>query len=512
MESVLRELRSRVQKQQFATWFCGLKLLSLGEKEVEFGVPSGFVRDWLTRHYLDLVSASVKAADKEKDRRVKLSVSGQGLAVFSERVASEEGGAKRALDRGDMDTSAAAGGAAGQRETGPLDSGRQSQPTPTLISNQVAQVWPPAGVASRTPAGEGAASEHLGVANQRSATSLLNPNYTFEQFVVGPCNRLSHAASLAIGDNPGRAYNPLFIHGNVGLGKTHLLQATCHAICQNNEAARVVYMSCEEFTNRFIHSIQNGRLNDFRDYHRSVDVLVIDDIQFLANKEKTQDEFFHTFNALYNSQRQIVISSDRPPLEIPTISERLVSRFKWGLVAEMEMPCFETRVAIVKRKARSRRVELADDVAYFIAERIDTNIRELEGAVIKIIGLSTITERPICSELAEEALRGTTVSRTSQVTFADVMDLITAEFSLTAREITGKSRTQAISLPRQIGMYLSRELTEHSLEEVGQFFGNRDHTTVLYAVQKIKTRSKDDRMFRDLLGNLRSRLQTGGLR
>ncbi|MHC5063788.1 MAG: chromosomal replication initiator protein DnaA [Planctomycetota bacterium] len=392
-----------------------------------------------------------------------------------------------------------------------------------------AQVWQPAGVASPFPKGGQAGGEQgpsaraaesslersgsgVGAASGGRNESRLNENYTFEQFVVGPCNRLSHAAALAIGDSPGRAYNPLFIHGNVGLGKTHLLQATCHAIRQKKGDARVVYMSCEDFTNRFIHSIQNGQLNQFREYHRSVDVLVIDDIQFLANKEKTQDEFFHTFNALYNCQRQIFLSSDRPPLEIPTIEERLVSRFKWGLVAEMELPCFETRVAIVKRKARSRRVELADEVAYFIAERIDTNIRELEGAVIKIIGLSTITERPICNELAEEALRGVAVSRSNQVTFSDVMDLITGEFSLTAREITGKSRTQAISLPRQIGMYLSRELTEHSLEEVGRFFGNRDHTTVLYAVQKIKTRVKDDRMFRDLLGNLRSRLQSGSLR
>ena len=499
MEGVLRELRSRVHKQQFATWFCGMTLLSLGEQEVEFGVPSGFVRDWLTRNYLDLVSESVRAADSDKDRRVKLSVDARSTAVFSQGSSLTENLAEPGR--------IGLGGAETRRESDPGRSG----------TGQGAQAWQPTGVAARASAGEGHGGEGFaakppGLDGRGSRPSHLNPEYCFEQFVVGPCNRLSHAACLAIGDNPGRAYNPLFIHGNVGLGKTHLLQATCHAISKTKEAARVVYMSCEEFTNCFIHSIQNGRLDDFRDYHRSVDVLVIDDIQFLANKEKTQDEFFHTFNALYNSQRQIVISSDRPPLEIPTIEERLVSRFKWGLVAEMEVPCFETRVAIVKRKARSRRVELADEVALYIAERIDTNIRELEGAVIKIIGLSTITERPICSQIAEEALRGVAVSRGNQVTFADVMDLITGEFSLTAREITGKSRTQAISLPRQIGMYLSRELTEHSLEEVGQFFGNRDHTTVLYAVRKIDNRSKDDRMFRELLGTLRNRLQIGGLR
>lgn len=466
LDSVLQELRSRLREEQFATWFRGFDLVEVRPEEVEFSVPSGFVRDWLTRHYFSVLDSAVRAAEPDANRAIKLTI---------DRNADQSPAVDAQLR------------AAAAAEQGAPSEKPRSKPLGRTVME---------------PQREGS----------MAGSVELNGDYTFENFVVGPCNRLAHAACMAIGDNPGRAYNPLFVHGNVGLGKTHLLQATCHTIQRKQPSARVLYMSCEDFTNSFIQSIQSGRLEEFREYHRSIDVLVIDDIQFLAGKEKTQEEFFHTFNALYNTQRQIVISSDRTPLEIPTIEERLVSRFKWGLVADMEVPCFETRVAILKRKARSRGVEMEDDVAYFIAERVDTNIRELEGAVIKIIGVSTITDRKIDTALAEEALRGVAAARKNQVNFGDIMDLITMEFSLSARDITGKSRTQAVSLPRQIGMYLSRELMDHSLEEVGRFYGNRDHTTVLYAVQKIKKRVKEDRLFRDLINNLRSRLQSGSLR
>jgi chromosomal replication initiator protein len=335
----------------------------------------------------------------------------------------------------------------------------------------------------------------------------LNTNYTFDQFVVGPCNRLSHAAALAVGDNPGRAYNPLFVHGNVGLGKTHLLQAICHEIRRKDEHARVLYLSCEEFTNRFIHAIQSGRLDDFRNLHRTADVLVIDDIQFLAGKDKTQDEFFHTFNALYNANRQIVLSSDRAPTEIPTVEERLVSRFKWGLVVEMEVPCLETRAAIVRRKARSKQIDLPEDVAFVIAKRVDTNIRELEGAITKVLGVAQITGRPITVELVGEALRGVVSQRSRPISVSDVVNLVSTEFSIAARELTGKGRTQTVSQPRQICMYLLRQVTDLSYEEIGGYFGDRDHTTVLYAVKRMDRRTKEDRMFRDLVQKLMSRLR-----
>jgi chromosomal replication initiator protein len=340
----------------------------------------------------------------------------------------------------------------------------------------------------------------------------LNPNYTFDKFVVGSCNRLAHAATLAAGENPGSAYNPLFIHGNVGLGKSHLLQAICQNVMKQTPQARVLYLSCEDFTNTFINAIQSNALDEFRNFHRRVDVLVIDDIQFLANKDKTQDEFFHTFNALYDAQKQIVMSSDRPPVDIPTIEERLVSRFKWGLVAEIEAPCFDTRVAIVRRKAKGRGVDFTEEVANYIAERVTVNIRELEGAVIKVVGVAAITGRPVSLQLAEEALRGVAVTRLALVSVDDVLGLITAEFALSARDLTGKSRTQAVSLPRQIAMFLLREHTEMSLEDIGRIFGNRDHTTVLYAVTKIRDRTQTDRMFKEMLDGLGARLMGRQLR
>ena len=258
-------------------------------------------------------------------------------------------------------------------------------------------------------------------------------------------------------------------------------------------------------------SSNSNQRDAFRDFHRSADVLVIDDVQFLANKDKTQDEFFHTFNALYDGQKQIVLSSDRPPVEIPTIEERLVSRFKWGLVAEVEAPCFETRAAIVRRKAKCRGVDLPEEVAAFLAERITTNIRELEGAVIKVVGIAAITEQPITLALAEKSMRGMPV-RHNQVSVDDVMTLITTEFAISARELTGKGRTQTVSLPRQIAMFLLREHTESSLEDIGRIFGGRDHTTVLYAVTKIRERSQKDRMFKELLDGLSNRLVTRGFR
>ncbi|MCC6671396.1 MAG: chromosomal replication initiator protein DnaA [Planctomycetes bacterium] len=463
---VLREVRARIRQEQFDSWFSGMRLVSLAPEEIEFSVPTGFVRNWLTRNFLGAIQEAVLAAGKVL-RRIRLTVQ------------------------------------AGP-EAGPA---RRDDPDDTRRNAVEAAVGGPAGPIDPTP-GSSAAPEPEG----ESSDPILNQNYSFEQFVIGPCNRLSHAAALAVAQNPGRAYNPLFLHGHVGLGKTHLLQAICHTALglRRPRRLRVVYTSCEDFTNRFIQAVQDGTLDRFRRSYRTADVLVVDDIQFLSGKEKTQEEFFHTFNDLYNWQKQIVISSDRGPERIEAFQERLLSRFKWGMVAEMERPCFETRMAIVKRKARMRSVELSDDVAWYIAERIDTNIRELEGAVIKVIGIAAVTEREVSQEVAEEALRGTAQVRSSHVTLQEVMSLITEEFSISPRDLTGKKRTQAVSLPRQIGMFLAREYTEHSLEEIGRFFGNRDHTTVIYAVSKVRTRAGEDRMFQDLLTTLRTRLQGNG--
>lgn len=472
---VLRALQKRMRREQYETWFHGFRLGELTEESVEFTVPSVFVRDWLSKNYQEDIEAAVEAADGIR-RSVRISLDDQQARPTP-------------------------------RHRPPLQQEASASATATAMEVDTAvDVFDEAAALAAGPA----RSANGAPAKRDPYLTRLNRDYVFDHYVVGSCNRLSYAACVGIGENPGRNYNPLFIHGNVGLGKTHLLQATCHAILRKQRDARVLYLSCEDFTNRFIHAIQNHQLDEFRELHRNVDILVIDDVQFLAKKERTQDEFFHTFNALYNANRQIVISSDRPPLEIPTIEERLVSRFKWGLVAEMEKPDFETRVAIVKRKGRVRGVDFNDDVAHFIAERINSNIRELEGAVVKVVGMAALVERDINVELVSEALNGSRSphQRRSQVGLPDIMSLITREFSISAKEICGKRRTQAVSLPRQIGMYLSRESTEHSLEEIGRFFGNRDHTTVLYAVTKIKNRSKDDRMFRELLQNLNEQLMT----
>lgn len=480
LRTIVQQLSARVRREQLETWFRSLDVRRADDHEIELSVTSQFVRDWLAKNYLGVLGEVVGSLGQQKRRVVLTHRDEDGwdsLRFVQPNSVSDE--IDRLMRLRDERTPAgpvtAAAGTGSSGSMSPVLPAATGLPAPRRLGNQ------------------------------------LNPNYTFDKFVVGPCNRLAHASALAIGENPGCAYNPLFVHGNVGLGKSHLLQAICHTVMRRDPKARVLYLSCEDFTNAFIQSIQSHQVDHFRDIYRSADVLVIDDVQFLANKDKTQDEFFHTFNALYDAQKQIVLSSDRPPVEIPTIEERLVSRFKWGLVAEVEAPCFDTRVAIVRRKAAGRGVDLPEDVARFLAERVATNIRELEGAVIKVVGIAAITEQPITLALAESCIRGMPVRQT-QVSADDIMSLITSEFAITARELTGKSRTQTVSLPRQIAMYLLREHTESSLEDVGRIFGNRDHTTVLYAVNKIKERTQKDRMFKELLDGLGSRLMTRGFR
>jgi chromosomal replication initiator protein len=491
LRSVLQALGTRVRREQLETWFRSLDVQRAEEGEIEFSVTSQFVRDWLQRNFLAVLQESVASLGAPQ-RRILLT------------LRDEDGWDNlRLTEPGVMSVGQLGGplGDAVDRLTPIREDRAASSPVSLPHAQQYpSQQHPPSGhsqMGRTTPA--------------RRGSNPLNPNYTFDKFVVGSCNRLAHASSLAIGENPGSAYNPLFVHGNVGLGKSHLLQAICHTVSRRGQDARVVYLSCEDFTNAFIQAIQHNQLDAFRDYYRHADVLVIDDVQFLANKEKTQDEFFHTFNALYDAQKQIVLSSDRPPVEIPTIEERLVSRFKWGLVAEVEAPCFETRAAIVRRKAMGRGVELPDDVARLLAERVTSNIRELEGAVIKVVGYAGITGQPITLALAESCVRGMPVHH-AQVSSEDVMTLVTTEFAITARELIGKSRTQTVSLPRQVAMFLLREHTENSLEDVGRIFGNRDHTTVLYAVTKIRDRSQKDRLFKELLEGLSNRLLTRSFR
>ncbi len=503
LEQVLQSLAQRMRRENYEYWFRSFQLHLKDENKVEFKVPSVFIRDWLNRNYLETICQAVEEVSGQR-LTVNITLDPELQPQELETAALETGatGTFHALSEdihGVMDeVGQAMGGDHGMAAT----ASSSDLGSPAIGGNGLGQRGPDLYSSQQ---GNRPAQRSGGL----NSPTTLNQDYTFEQFVVGPCNQLSHAASLAVGQNPGCAYNPLFIHGNVGLGKTHLLQSICHVIKRQHGVSRVLYLSCEDFTNRFISSAQNRSLDQFREFYRNADVLVIDDVQFLAGKEKTQSEFFHTFNHLYNAKKQIVISSDRPPPEIPTVEERLVSRFKWGLVTHMEQPCFDTRLTIVKRKARLRSTELSDDVCQFIAEQITANVRELEGAVIKVLGLAAITDRPHDLALAEEALQGISTPQPYHIRVSDIISLITSEFSISARELTGKKRTQAISLPRQIGMYLARERTEHSLEDIGRSFGNRDHTTVIYAVSKIKELAKKDRMFKELLARLSNRLCKG---
>lgn len=314
---------------------------------------------------------------------------------------------------------------------------------------------------------------------------FLNSNYTFDGFVIGPGNRFAHAAAMAVAEAPARQYNPLFIYGPVGLGKTHLMQAIAHEIHQKNQEARVLYISSEKFTNQLITSIQTKSTQQFRAKYRNVDLLLIDDIHFIAGKEATQEEFFHTFNTLYDAHKQIVVTSDRSPKEIPGLEERLVSRFGWGLVTDIQPPDFETRVAILKKKMEKETVVVPDDVCYFIASKIRSNIRELEGALIRVVAYCTLTGQTVDMKRAQEVLRDSLKEEEQNISMERIQRVVADFFNMKVSDLRAKRRNRSVAHPRQIAMYLIRTLTSHSLPEIGEYFGGRDHTTVLHSFNKI---------------------------
>jgi chromosomal replication initiator protein len=323
--------------------------------------------------------------------------------------------------------------------------------------------------------------------------NILNPKYLFDTFVIGSGNRFAHAASLAVAEAPAKAYNPLFIYGGVGLGKTHLMHAIGHYVLEHKPNAKVVYLSSEKFTNEFINSIRDNKAVEFRNKYRNVDVLLIDDIQFLAGKESTQEEFFHTFNTLHEESKQIVISSDRPPREIPTLEDRLRSRFEWGLITDITPPDLETRIAILRKKAKAEGLDIPNEVMLYIANQIDTNIRELEGALIRVVAYSSLINKDINADLASEALKDIIPSSKPRViTIHEIQRTVGELFSVKLEDFKAKKRTKSVAFPRQIAMYLSRELTDYSLPKIGEEFGGRDHTTVIHAHEKISKLMQTD--------------------
>lgn len=446
---LLDNLKDMVGQQHFERWFQSIDLIDDGQNTIEIPLPNVYYCQWYERNYGTLIQKALETT-----------LGGSYKVRFS--VSANSNGPT---------------GADGQMPlfgVGPQAEGEtpgESKPVvPTTVETK------------ETPRCE------LG----------LNRNFTFDRFIVGSCNRFAHAAALAVAENPGKAYNPVFIHGSVGLGKTHLLQAICHTVLDRNPKTDICYRSCEGFVNDYIAAIQAGKLEQFRNRYRQIDILVIDDIHFLGKGDKpaSQEEFFHTFNALHNSQRQIILSSDSPPQNIPNLIDRLVSRFKWGVVARLDAPDFETSAAILRSKATLGGTDVPDEAISFLATNISTNVRDLEGAINTVIGLSRATHRPIDVTLAKEAIKDIVKIGAYPITFETVQKAVSGHFNLTPSDLQSKKRDRTITTARQIGIYLARLLNPYySLEEIGNAFGGRDHSTVLYAIEKVKQRISKDKQF-----------------
>ncbi len=450
-EKFHQAIRQLVRKQQYDLWFRSVKVHSAEPEQVTLSVSNAFISEWLSSYYSDVIQQAIHQG---------LEQAGPFRLIVEQQRLEDEAGA----------------GASGPRS-----------------SPAVVQADP-------------AAENHQFFL--QNSDVVLNKKYTFDNFVVGPSNQLAHAAALAVAEAPAGSYNPLFLHGNVGLGKTHLLQAICQKAMDSGRTMNVLYLSSETFVNQFISAIEKGDLDRFRYKYRNVDILLIDDIHLLANKERTQDEFFHTFNHLYNGGKQIVLSSDSPPGEIPTLKERLISRFKWGLVAELAPPGFETRLAILRRKARMMDLTIPEEVLSFLAENIDTNIRELEGAVTKVVGYAQLIHQVVDIDLARQVLGLRNPGRSGAVTGIDrILDVVCKHFGVRVTDLQGRKRTHSIAFPRQVAMFLARKLTPLSLEEIGGHFGGRDHSTVLYAIDKIRKKVEADVEFAERVTTLDQQAQ-----
>ena len=456
---ILHSLEGRVTQQTLDTWFRPIQFerLDNSEQVIHLRAPNQIVKDWVVSNY-------AKALDESLD---ELRMSGYSVGWVIGKVPDWIG------------------------DTVPV----------TAEAERLSDVIELRGSAAQL---ESAARIDTSPAPEPS----LSAKYTYESFVVGSCNQFAHAASLAVAEAPGRTYNPLYLYGGVGLGKTHLMHACGHAIKSRNQHLKLCYISSERFMNDLINAIRYDKTQSFREKYRSVDVLLIDDVQFMAGKERTQEEFFHTFNALYDQQKQIVISSDCPPREIPTLEERLHSRFEWGLIADIEPPDLETKIAILKRKGDLIGVPIPDDVAIFIAGRVKSNIRELEGSLVRLIAISSLRGEPISKSLAQDAIRNIAKEEESGViTIQQIQKLVASTYKLTSEELLSKNNSRNIAHPRQVAMYLCKHLTKHSYPEIGRAFGGKHHTTVIHSVEKIEALVVTDETLQRLISELSESLQ-----
>ena len=455
---VLHSVEQRLNRQIFEAWFQPIKFSGCDENKKLLHVRASQInRDWIKSNYSDLLTQTLADLDLE-NYRLKWEIEEQEKGPESAYAAEHA------------------------RE----DSAQDPE------STDIHQSYDPGYQKNKTK-----------FVDLEPIENSLNRKYTFETFVVGSCNQFAHAAAEAVVEAPGKTYNPMFIYGGVGLGKTHLMHATGHAIRLRNRHLRVAYISAEKFMNELINAIRYDKTQTFRDKYRSIDVLLMDDVQFMAGKERTQEEFFHTFNALHNDQKQIIITSDCPPREIPTLEERLHSRFEWGLIVDMEPPDLETKVAILKRKADLDGVELPDDIAFFIASKVKSNIRELEGSLVRLIAISSLRGLPISKMLAQDAMRNIIDSDQPEgVTIERITKTVASHYKLTVEEIKSKNNSRAIAMPRQVAMYLCKRMTKHSFPEIGREFGGKHHTTVMHSVEKIENLVKEDRNFHKTVSEL----------
>ena len=450
--ALTQRLRETLGEESFERWFAYAEPQSVSNGALHVSLPNDFTREWVEGHFRSAVASAARDS------------LGRELSVSFE-----------VSDRG-------AGTAAGPTSTGPT---------------------PPEHTAERTvESGR----------PYRDASEELNRKYTFDFFVIGSSNRFAHAAALAVAEAPAQAYNPLFIYGDTGLGKTHLLQAIAHYVRQHSRRLTNRYVTCETFMNDFIEAVRDrgARIEGFKRRYRNYDVLLIDDIQFLEGKERIQEEFFHTFNSLYEAGAQIIISSDRPPREIATLEERLRSRFEWGLITDIQKPDLETRIAILLKKVNTEGIAVDDpEVLTFIAGRVSSNIRELEGALTRVVAFSSLTNRPMTVDLAEHVLKDVFPQGEAapEVTITRIQEIVSQRFGVTIDELISPRRSQAVAYPRQVAMYLSRELTDSSLPAIGREFGGRDHTTVIHAKDKITRRIREDRSVYNLVQELTARIK-----
>jgi chromosomal replication initiator protein len=434
-------------EQTFNIWFAPIKCSSLSADTIVLEVPNQFFKGWLLDRYMDVLVSAVQRA------------SGAELKIEFVLGEEEEPSANaHPVVRDDLRKNA---------------------------KKEAKGFWP---------------FSRQGVDQAREIG--LKEKYSFDSFVVGSSNRFAHAASLAVSDSPAKAYNPLFIYGGTGLGKTHLMHAIGQRVLEKSPKAKVLYISSEDFTNQLISAIQNRSTLDFRKKYRSVDVLLIDDVHFIAGKDSTQEEFFHTFNTLYDAHKQIVVTSDRPPKEIQKLEERLVSRFLYGLVTDIQPPDFETRIAILKKKSEKETIALSEEVFYFLAEKIKTNIRELEGALMRVVASAKLIGKEVTIDLTKELLKDMIIEGEKKVSVDLIQKKVSEYFDIKLSDMRAKKRSKAIAYPRQIAMYLTRQLTDYSLPEIGEQFGGRDHTTVMHAHDKIENDLKNKEGFRALIDRL----------